>query len=214
MNARLSPLKFLTAYNKRGATKNIQCPDKSLRCKAFRASFTLSAAGYVGPRDPIVRRQLPLGPGLTSAQPVALADDVRLPFRQALLHQLPHPDLALPGVQVVQHRVLHPDYIHEGEVVAVLVCLQGLGEGDLTLELFLATEEHEDLIFYTPCSIRRQPDIFLRLIAGDALNQPDGADGDQVVLVYGLGVIFLKRIPTREDFSRWKAASHGPPNFR
>ena len=34
------------------------------------------------------------------------------------------------------------------------------------------------------------------LIAGDALNQPDGADGDQVVLVYGLGVIFLKRIPT------------------
>ena len=72
----------------------------------------------------------------------------------------------------------------------------------------------EDCIFYTPCGIRRQPDIFLRLIAGDALNQPDGADGDQVVLVYGLGVIFLKRIPTREDFSRWKAASHGPPTFR
>lgn len=46
----LPPLKFLTIYNNYSATKNIQFPDKPLRCKAFWELFTLSAAGYIAPR--------------------------------------------------------------------------------------------------------------------------------------------------------------------
>ena len=61
MNDRLSPLKFPTVYNKRGATKNIQCPDKPLHCKASRASFTLSAAGYIAPGDAEGGGDFPLG---------------------------------------------------------------------------------------------------------------------------------------------------------
>ena len=50
MNDRLSSPKFPTAYNKRGATGNTRCPDKPLLRRAFRASFTLSAAGHIAPR--------------------------------------------------------------------------------------------------------------------------------------------------------------------
>jgi hypothetical protein len=63
MNDRLSPLKFLTAYNKRGATQNARCPDKPLLRKAFRASFTLSEAGYVAAGNSVSCCQLPLGAG-------------------------------------------------------------------------------------------------------------------------------------------------------
>lgn len=61
MNNRLPILSFLTAYNNHITTKNIQCPDKPLHCKAFRASFTLSAAGHIGAGNPAQRRDLPLG---------------------------------------------------------------------------------------------------------------------------------------------------------
>lgn len=155
MNNRLPRLNFLTVYNKRGATKNIQCPDKPLHCKAFRASFTLSAAGYIGSRDPVLRSQLPLGTRGFAAQAVALANDIRLPFRQTFIHQLPNPDVTLPGIEVVQHGVLHTYYVHEKKIVSVFVGFQRLGKRYFPLELFLASEKHEDLICY-PHTLARQ----------------------------------------------------------
>ncbi len=125
MNDRLSPLKFPTVYNNYGATPDAQCPDKPLHCKAFRASFTLSAAGYITAGNPVLGCQFPLCPRGLSVQAIALTDNVRLTGRQALVHQLPNSDMTLPGVQVVQHGVLHAHNVHEEEIVAVLVCLQG-----------------------------------------------------------------------------------------
>ena len=50
---------------------------------------------------------------------------------------------------------------------------------------------HQDLIFNTPAGIGGQPDVFVRLKGGDPLDEADGANGDQVVLVPGLGVVFF-----------------------
>ena len=54
---------------------------------------------------------------------------------------------------------------------------------------------HEDFVCNTPRRrISRQSHAFFCFIRADALNQPDGADGDEIVLVAGLGVVFLKHV--------------------
>ncbi len=137
----ISP-KFPTIYNKHGATKNIQFPDKPLRCRAFLASFTLSAAGYIAPGYPEGRGNFPLGQGHGASQTVTEADDLGLPGGKALLDQLMEPQGVVPVVEVVQHGVVHADNVYELEGVAVLVRVDGVGKGDLALELLLAPEVH------------------------------------------------------------------------
>ena len=155
MNDRLSPLKFLTAYNKRGATKNIQCPDKPLRCKAFRASFTLSAAGHIGAADSALAGNLPLGTGRPVVQAVAQGDDHSLSRRQAGLDALADLGTGVPRVQVLQHVVVYRDDVHQRQRSAVSRRLQRVGEGYLALELALGPEVHQDLVRY-PHTLARQ----------------------------------------------------------
>ena len=76
------------------------------------------------------------------------------------------------------------------------------------------THRSEDCIFNTTGCVSGESGPFGRVEAGDSLDQPNGADGDEVVLVGVLGVIFFGRVKQREGFSRLKAASHGPPNFK
>lgn len=52
----------------------------------------------------------------------------------------------------------------------------------------------EDSIFNTACGIRGQAHVLFRPVAGNALDQADGADGDQVVLIDVLGVIFFNNM--------------------
>lgn len=71
------------------------------------------------------------------------------------------------------------------------VGFNGLRKGNLSLQLLLAAEVHQDLIFNTSCRIGRQTRSFCRVKAGNALDESDGPDGDQIVLVGILGVVFL-----------------------
>ena len=81
------------------------------------------------------------------------------------------------------------------------------------MQLFLAAEEHEDLVFYTSGGIGGKADVFLRFIAGDAFDESDSSDGDQIVLVYGLGVIFFNNmrhqphIPLYQNIARFQVAA-------
>ncbi len=113
MNGRLSSLNFPAVYNKRDATPNTQCPDKPLHCKAFRASFTLSAAGYIAPGDAEGGGNLPLGQRYGAPQAVAEADNLRLPGGEALPDQLVKPQGVVPVMKVLQHGVVHAHDIHE-----------------------------------------------------------------------------------------------------
>ena len=206
--------KISTTYNNHGATKNFQCPDKPLHCKAFRASFTLSAAGYIAPGDAEGGGNLPLGQRYGAPQAVAEADNFRLPGGKALPHQLVEPQGVVPVMEVLQHGVVYADDIHQLEGVSVLVRVNGVGKGDLPLEFFLSAEVHEDFILNAPGGVSSQAGALGRVKAGNPLDEADGADGDQVFLIGTLGVIFFGRMKQREGFARSNAASHGPPNFR
>ena len=172
--------------------------------KAFRASFTLAAARYIGPGDAEGGGDFPLGQGDGAPQPVPQADDLGLPGGQALVHQAAEPEGRVPVVKVLQHGVVHPHHVHQLQGVALLVRLDGVGEGDLPLELFLAAEVHEDLVFDAPGGVGGQAGALVGVEAGDPLDEADGADGDQVLLVGALGVVFFGRVKQKEEFSRSK----------
>ena len=136
------PLRFLSAV-----------PAASGRRRALQAlpqlfQRPLFDARYIGPGDAEGRGDLPLGQGDGAAQPVPQADDLRLPGGQPVPHQLVQPQGAVPVVDVVQHGVVHAHHVHQLEGVALLVRLDGVGQGHLALELLLAAEVHQHLIRY------------------------------------------------------------------
>ncbi len=59
----------------------------------------------------------------------------------------------------------------------------------------------EGCILNASGGIGGKSDVFLRFIAGDALYQADRPNGDQVLLIDGLGVVFLGRVKQKEKNS-------------
>lgn len=136
-----------------------------MRCKAFRASFTLSAAGYIAPGDPAQRRDLPLGEGSLAAQAVAQADDVGFPPGEAGAHAPAHLSAGIPQIQLFQHIVIHPNHIDEREGAIFPVAVQRVGKGQFALELALRAEIHQYFICY-PHTVARQDYLVHRQVAG------------------------------------------------
>lgn len=101
---------------------------KALIFKAFRASFTLVPAGYIGPADSALGCDLPLGARRAVIQTVPQGDDHLLPWGQT------GPDTAadfaagIPRVQLLQQVVVHSKYIHQRQGVSVPAGLQRLGQ--------------------------------------------------------------------------------------
>ena len=59
---------------------------------------------------------------------------------------------------------------------------------------------HQDLIFHAAGSVGGQSCPLGRIKGGDPLDQTDGADGDQILLVGRLGIVFLVGVRLAEDF--------------
>ena len=59
---------------------------------------------------------------------------------------------------------------------------------------------HEDLIFHAAGRIGGQPRAFGRIKGGNALDEPDGTNGDQILLIGGLGVVLLVGVRLAEIF--------------
>ena len=167
--------------------------------KAFRASFTLAAAGYIGPADAAPGRHLPLGQGLALVESVPQGDDHGLPWVQTLFDAPAHPYTGILGVQFLQHIVIHTDGIHEGKGIAVSVAVDGVGQRDLPLSLALCPEMHQDFVFDAPGGVGSKPYLFVRFKGTDPLDQSYGADGDQVVLVSVGGIVFFKGLLQRTN---------------
>lgn len=197
-------LEIFSVYNNRGATPATHEAQKVLSHKAFRVSFTLAASLYIGPADPALSGDFPLGMGSLAAETVAEHDDFSLPGGQAGLDALPHFFTGVPGVQFLQHVVIHRDHIHQGERVPVAARLQRIREGDLSLQLLLGPEVHQDLIFDAAAGVGGQSYVFVHFEGGDPLDESDGPDGDEVVLLPGLGIVFFGRVKQKEEFSRSK----------
>ena len=160
--------------------------------KPFRASFTLAAAGYIGPGDAALGGDFPLGQGRPGIEPIAQGDHHGLPLVQALGDTPAHLGAGVSGVQLLQHVVIHLDGVQQREGIPVPVPVDGVGQGHLPLQLSLGAEVHQNFIFNAPGGIGGQADVLIRLEGADPLDQADGADGDQVVLVAVGGVVLLK----------------------
>lgn len=50
---------------------------------------------------------------------------------------------------------------------------------------------HEDLVFHTAGGVGGQADALSGVKGGDGLDEADGPDGDQILLVGGLGIVFF-----------------------
>ena len=122
--------------------------------KAFRASFTLAAAGYIGPGDAALGGDFPLGQGRAGVESVAQGDDHGLPLVQALGHAPAHLGAGVPGIQLLQHIIVHADGIQKGQGVPIPVPVDGVGQGHLSLELPLGAEVHQDFICYPHLTAR------------------------------------------------------------
>lgn len=60
----------------------------------------------------------------------------------------------------------------------------------------------EDSIFNTSARISCQPDAFVGLEGVHRLDEPDGTDGDQVLLLLRLGVVFFEDAVSKANLSR------------
>ena len=69
---------------------------------------------------------------------------------------------------------------------------------------------HQDLIFYAPGGVGGQAGAFGGIKGGDSLDEPDGADGDQILLIGSIGIVFFARLKLAEG----KIASNFAPNLR
>ena len=79
----------------------------------------------------------------------------------------------------------------EREGVAVLVCVDGIAHEDVLRKFAPAAEVHEDFIFNAPARIGSEFGALFAVEGGNGLNEPDGPDGDEIVLILEAGVILL-----------------------
>ena len=75
--------------------------------------------------------------------------------------------------------------------MAVLIGINRIGDGHILRGFFAGPEMHQNFIFNTPRRIGSQTDALCIIKGTHRLNQPDGADGNQVVLVAHRGVVFF-----------------------
>ena len=157
---------------------------------ALRASFTLVAALYIAPRNVQLLCHFPLGKGLSAVETVAQGEDGLLPFWEELdkaIHLL-----ALQAqVHIVQNVDVVGEHVAPCDAVAVLVSVDGVAEIEVMGRLLPAAKMHEDFILNTPAGISGELGPLAVIKGGHRLDEPDGADGDQIFLIPIAGVVFL-----------------------
>lgn len=157
-------------------------------------------AGYIAAANPCDFRHFPLALRRLAVQAIAQQDHLSLLFRQAGIYgpaQLHH---HLPGGNLLQKVAVLADHIHQRQRRAIGTGLYVIEQGYILGTFALGAEVHQDFIFHTPGGIGGQPCPFGGVKGGDSLDESDGTDGNQVLLVGGLGVVFFARLMLAEDF--------------
>lgn len=129
-----------------------------------------------------------------SRKPVAQQNDLALARRKTGLHrvvQLPH---LHAQVDVLQNVVVRRDGVEQRQRVAVLVGIDRVVQRHVLRRLFRAAEEHQNLIFNAPRSVARKPNALCRVEAVHSLDEPHRANGNEVVAVIFIGIVFLRNV--------------------
>ena len=149
-------------------------------------------------RDAELGGDLALRFGGAVAQTVAQRDDGALTRREHTLHDLVELRVQLTRAQIVEQVLLRTDRVHEREGVAVLAGLDVVRQRHVRRRFPLRAEVHEDLVFHAPRRIGRQPRPLRGVERGNALDEPDRADRDQVLLIGGLRVVFFIQMKQKD----------------
>ena len=87
--------------------------------------------------------------------------------------------------------VKHNDTTGDDDVHIVLRGAEDTVNFNLARERSVMFHSGIDSIFHAPGGVGSQPGAFGRIECGDPLDQTDGAHGDQILLIRGLGIVFL-----------------------
>lgn len=185
-------------------------PDRLRNCAAlpllffqFKLQFlqrTLFYPGYIASAYSKELGDLALRLRGLAGKSVAQGYYLGLPLGESCLNTAAELGAALSGTYGVQHIVLRAENVHKGQAVAVTVCLNGVGEGNVTGRLPGAAKEHEYLVFYTAGCVCSQTHTLVRAVCGNSFYQTYRADGDEVILIGVLGVVFFKGLSLEEVF--------------
>ena len=121
---------------------------KPLIFKAFRASFTLVAARYIGPADAAELRGLFLGHGGRAVQTVAQTDNLCLTSCQGRLDAFFQFFAQLRVADPLGHVILLGHHVHDGQAAAVPVHIQRVRQAHIPRRLLPAAKVHQYLVRY------------------------------------------------------------------
>ena len=165
---------------------------------AYRTQGLFLDARDVAAADAALLRDLPLCQRRAAAQSVAQGDDRLFARRQDLLHDGAQLAVQLACAEILKKILLRADRVHEGQCTAVPPGLDAVRERNILRALSLRTKIHQDLIFYASGSIGRQSRALTGVEGRDAFDEPDRADGDQILLIGGLCIVFFIRMKQKD----------------
>ena len=148
-------------------------------------------AGDIAAADAVESCHLLLGVGDMAVETVAAADDISLPWIQTVLHGAAYLKAVFLILQVGKEGVVSTHHVQEIQCVAASVGFDGVGEGDFALKFALRAEVHQYFVFDAATGIGGKADVFVAAEGVDGFDKADGADGDEIILIVGLGVILL-----------------------
>ena len=154
---------------------------RPLHCRTQLFERPLFQARDIGAADPARLRGFKLRHRLCTVKPVAQADDARLPRVQAAVKLRTQLPAELLAADLIVKVVLRGDHVHDPETAAVLVGIQRIVETHVARRLAPCPKGHEDLVFDAPAGIGGKAHALIGAIGVDALDEPDAADGNEIV---------------------------------
>ena len=176
---------------------------------AYRPQGLFLDARDVAAADAALLRDLPLCQRRAAAQAVAQGDDRLFARRKDLFHDGAQLAVQLACAEILEKILLRADRVHEGQRAAVPPGLDAVRERNILRALSLRTKIHQDLIFYASGSIGRQSRALTGVEGRDAFDEPNRADGDQILLIGGLCIVFFHDVRHQPEVALDQDVSRG-----
>lgn len=168
------------------SAKFLQCP--------------LLDTGHITAADARLLRHLPLSVGRIAPQPIAQLHHQPFLFRQTFRDSLPQCRDPLPGADGFQQVLIPADHIHQRKCRSIRPRFDIIRQRYILRTLFLRSKMHQYLVFHTPGGISGQPCPLGCIKCSDSFYQPNRSNGDQVLLIRSLCVVFLGGLMPAEFF--------------
>jgi len=132
--------------------------------------------------------------------PVAQPQDLFFTLGEAPAHEIAQLIVQLTIGNVFKQILFGADHIHQRQRTTILARFDVFREGNVGAAFLLRAKIHQYFVLHTAGCVGRKSGSFCLIVGGNALNQTDGTDGNQIILVRSLGVVLLKGLSLEEFF--------------